>query len=176
MPLAYSPIVYFRGDDGLVTKLKEDRTAGVWAFKSGGPSGRTSYQCMVCLAVRSNEIYAQRCAEEHCHFFNMKDLVQCPLCPGPVALNKACLNMHFQVRLHLNEKRPKFKKIIVSILKTQEAHADLNKGVCVECMEMVDMSANDEGLRRHILESHNHTKDAPSFMCTQCARSFRWQW
>ena len=34
---------------GLVCKMKEDETAGIWVFKNGS---RTSYQCMVCLAVR----------------------------------------------------------------------------------------------------------------------------
>ena len=34
---------------GLVCKMKEDETAGIWVFKNGS---RMSYQCMVCLAVR----------------------------------------------------------------------------------------------------------------------------
>ena len=79
----------------------------------------------------SNEIYAQRCAEEHRHYFNMKDQVTCPVCPPPssVRLSKACLNLHFQ-----------------------ECHPELNRGVCCECLEMVDMSHNDEELRMHILQ------------------------
>ena len=58
----------------------------------------------------------------------------------------------------------------------QEDHSDRNQGVCCECFHLVDMSQNDEGLRAHILSSHKHTKDAETFMCTQCARKFKFRW
>ena len=49
---------------GLVCKMKEDETAGIWVFKNGS---RTSYQCMVCLAVRRSD---QKCNFRTLPYFN----------------------------------------------------------------------------------------------------------
>ena len=53
---------------GLVCKMKEDETAGIWVFKNGS---RTSYQCMVCLAVRRS---VHKCNFRTLPYFNPVEL------------------------------------------------------------------------------------------------------